>query len=685
MIHNFQPTARRAYCWIIKALVFTILVGAPAASAQGLSPPTDRILQSVDGIAYLGPLADRPACRPGMTARQSEAILNDAWLLTRAAIAERFQDQDRGRFFAMSAIRLAFCVAAASNPSAAKASNVQLFVAQQADFAQLGIFQPNDLLNILLDYEPGLEDFSHRGHYTVLGEFDDQGRAVRIRHRAQPDGFSVFGRIPDWREKIEQPDIPTDWQERSLTLSDVNRFRQSPGVLELTRKTDVSALGSIILAAKLAQAAGLLAGKKQQADLLHLSVADALVDASQHSIEMAAKPIEFGPPVNLAFRISKNRYNNDPTDPTRKHMAARFAVAYPLMIYRFGFFSDAARQYQAVIADPPDENARAAAQFGLAMSHLGNRNWGAACRALAEFIDAWGDQPATELKLLVALELADLLEHSGAPGPACRDLRQVVAGVDLDVLADRPPQVIENILFAMSADLRWLRNPAFVMPLMKKWISIGRTKGYRRVELKALRELSAYIRDLFYQISFVWRNNRWVERSGSYIEFPHNLECPLNSGVARDGLDAALVCDIRSFSDFERMQTNPGDVVLLPHLPAYSRHDPEEDAATSFAVYLGMNVSPEPMMWIEGALTQTPRNVRPLLKMVVLDWFFLSFEALKSASASPNKFIYRPAGRIKFTLLRDNITDFTPEEKEIALTLIDARSFLEKWYPVRSR
>ncbi len=684
MIHIYHVAAQNAACLMVRGLLpllIALLACESVASAQSLNSVSRRILSQSDGVAHFDALMQRPACQSRLTDDESEAVLNDVWHLVRAALGKRFSDPPRGSFLAMSALRLTYCIAGSrTQRTTGRQAALPLLVADWQDFEMLGIFQPNDLLRVLLDYDPGLEDFSHRGHYTVRGEFDDNGHLVNISQQAPPNGYSVFGRVPHWRVNTNQPQIGARWQDRAPTRAEVSRYKQQPGTFQLTRKTDLSALGPMVLAAKLARAADILSAEPRLAELLQLSVAEALLDAAQLSVEMASKPLEFGPAVNEARRISLNRYKSRPHDSARRRMAARFSIGYPLMLYRLGFFSDASQSYHAAAREAIDEFGESSAQFGLAMSRLGERDWQATCSALSEFLNRWASERHALPKVQMALELSDLIRRSGAADKERTRLFSIMSRLRALSLDQMRPSVIENVLFAMSADLRWLRNPGFALPLLRKWISIAREKNYPKVERHALRELAAYTRDLFCQISFAWRNNHWVERSGNYIEFPHNLRCPPEHEIERDRMPTGLGCAVRSFAQLERRLTERGDVVLLPHLSAYSRTDPEEDLATSSTVFLGLAHSREPMAWIRSAQTQSPRNIRPLLKALMLDWFLFSFEGLKLDSFDPRRFVYRSAGRIDGELLAVSMQDAPRDQKAIASIMIETRLFLRSLY-----
>jgi hypothetical protein len=209
----------------------------------------------------------------------------------------------------------------------------------------------------------------------------------------------------------------------------------------------------------------------------------------------------------------------------------------------------------------------------------------------------------------------------------------------------------------------------------------------RELEPKYLHEIGAFARDLCYDISFAMSpQGGWRPRSVSgypvQLDFLHNL-----------GPDGKLV--------------EPGEVVVLNNGLPYGMVNPEEDCATSFAVYgaVGKFCTTSPLYdplinqhqqsvtargiarWaIAARERRNPApSLAPYLKVIWLEWFSQAFEPLRCPQTESQTFIYRPLAATGLTspeqvaALRNDPAS-TNQQRALINRFLTLRSFLERYY-----
>ncbi len=214
------------------------------------------------------------------------------------------------------------------------------------------------------------------------------------------------------------------------------------------------------------------------------------------------------------------------------------------------------------------------------------------------------------------------------------------------------------------------------------------TERKTQLEIYFLKELSAFLKDLAYLISFeLGPRGEWVLRESS--EYPTKLDFP----------NTAL-----GYSESHQH----GKQLKMQNIP-YGMTNPEEDVATLGEFYFPIEtfvddqlaqpsdesvVSLPPgltfAMWADVALTRTDPapSIVPYLKLVWFEWFAQSFESLKSQEITPSTYEYSP---LKFSqkttdpAILTRLQDQSTEAIHVTLleTFENVRIFLEANYPKR--
>jgi hypothetical protein len=208
----------------------------------------------------------------------------------------------------------------------------------------------------------------------------------------------------------------------------------------------------------------------------------------------------------------------------------------------------------------------------------------------------------------------------------------------------------------------------------------------QRLESGYLREVGAFARDLFFEVSFEMSpNTGWQPRATK--GYPARL----------DFLD-----DIRP----DGQPAGPGDVVLLQTGIPYGMTNPEEDEATAFAAYgviadfqnvpkfvpvIPRKEQSETTKAVTNwALSARQRkspapSIVPYLKVIWLEWFSQAFEPLKNSALAARDFIYRPlaitglTGYEKVNSLKKD-PSITTHQLVILDEFIQLRTYLETNY-----
>lgn len=532
----------------------------------------------------------------------------------------------------------------------------------QTDLASLkaavGFPGENELLHYLFTRSPSLRDeFQFESYAIVRIIMPDLGVNV-IRERADR---SYLGLTPTFSERLvqtSQDPVPV-----------------APGERARTRRLNLAALGDLILAAKAYKAVERLQGPERAYPLV--IAVDALERAAR------ANPEDFRlVPYRAQWAALRVLRKSAPGDPFLERELSRreFAIARSAFFARQ--FDDAAEAYRSAPIDAGDARGQLWLSWGQAMSLFAAR--GEAAPMFDQVAKALTpDTPRYARMFRLLLLNLDPDERAKMSAAAKWQAR-------IDALIGTVPIADDEWVASNQDFLRILETIG--RPDIAARYLIDEIRDVDRKGRNVLRErqmllwLAPFVEDLCDLISFEMSPSsgwqlRKVEGYNRYYDFLHSIN---DSG--------ALV--------------TPGKIVLALDEPGpYGATSPEEDCATTLAVYgiaesdlfgLAERTPPSEAAtivagiegWVRDALDRADPapSAIPYLKLIWIEWFSQTFQALTVPGHAVDQFHYNPLQASELTsreavkVLLENPAVHM-HERELLKLFLATRDFLEERYP----
>lgn len=678
-------------------LLFSILglqFSVPVWS-QALDPKTLEVAAILAPVHTLGAVEQRLLTFPPGAQPDPLPLLRDAWKSTRIALAGRNCDpgpDDNNARFLDLAVKLLTTAALLSNADERRrlpdSYPLDVLVSSDVDALHDEFSYPNkdDLVRFLLERRPHLSDIRIRGEYSAIAAFEDKKgqRLNALIESVKPNGFPLFRR--------DHKSISASGELRFLP-EQLKSYRHE-GVAQRTRRFNLLALPPLILVSKAVQLRGAFLH-----DPAALAWVDAVINEAFSEITLYEDPVYANIGIFAAMRARDSVVHYkaliDRSALFDQMLESRLATTLPVALYRSGNFDGALTEYGHLVDGGYDRAAQLTGLWGQAISALALGDSPRGCAALTDYFTNDKD-PDWRRTLFADLLLNALpaieLSRCGASGKRLRAATAIL-------LAGRSSTERFGQLCVLTDGLMFMRRPRIGARIAMRCIREVRQEGGTaavRQEITCLRELAAYLREVYGKISFSRfsaLDGRWLHHTDvAMTDFPHNRRCATRSKIVRgdEPLDS-LVCNDTAPLSYAQPLTESGEVVLTQTFQPYGAQEPEEDLATTGVAY-GLDdesVCPTPtdatQSWVINSMQLDPPSFGPLTKAVYLEWFGNRFDSLKSPMMSSDNFEYRPCRELSVTELRavlDQVEKgvLPARYEELLKFFVSTRRFLEGHY-----
>ncbi|WP_319547797.1 hypothetical protein [Desulfogranum marinum] len=651
---------------MLRALIITWALFFAQNTLADLDPKTLAVL------AELQPAnndADLLKIAAGFTAlREDPVLMRDAVAISRS----KLRDEPAGRTAIIRLLRLSLVLRSKGKKGEAPEwmdMEESIDTLTRNDLAALrratGFPQLGDSINYLFDRKLSLRQVPESGEYTVIRMISDTGETVILERNTVP--FMDLG--PEWTQRTVSSD--TD----SVQTQDSERAQ--------TRRFWVKSLPNLVLAAKAFRIAEL--SKTTLEGYAAYVASEAIADGLSGLGFKAGEGGQIGFSVWGIRQSTLNILEGYPGDSFLVEMSKQIRVNLPATAFSARAFLEAAEFYRSASGTSPERQLWSA--WGEGISNYAAHEFEKANEAFNRMRGLFPHAKNAASYAYVFRSFYDNLpekdrkalgELSSVAEAAYKKLSSTELSLEQRVSLDKD---FANIMVTIGRS--YIAIPHIIDRLSALDEKSG--VGLKGVETRYLWELGALTRDIYYDISWVMSPSLgWVARpTESYpmqLDFLHNV----NS-------DGQLVA--------------PGEVVIHESGTPYGMLSPEEDLATSVAVYGVIEHSSTSA----GILQATPvkqknratlgfggwainardrknpkPSIVPLLKLVWVEWFAQQFEPLKTG-LSAKDFIYRPKNYSGLTDLQQVAAlgqhrATTSQQRELIDLFLSVRRLLEQRY-----
>lgn len=480
------------------------------------------------------------------------------------------------------------------------------------------------------------------------------------------------------RERASHPYLgltPT-FSEQFVPAAD-DPVQVATGERARTRRLNLAAIGDIIVAAKAYRAADRLKDNTRFYPLL--IAADALERA------FLANPDDFRLVAYRAHWSTLRALRNSPqTDQFLQQEVRRLEFAIPRSAFFARQFSDAEKAYRSAPFPKDDPRGQVWSSWGQAISLFAtNADASAAFARTFELLSPEALQYARMFHLLLShLDHMDRDRLAGSDdwgeklGPLLKGRWRIENGREWFLFNQDFLRILETIG----------RSDIAARYLMDEIGQLDRDAPDAVRELQMLKWLAPFVTDFCHQISFEmspasgW-SLREVANYNRYLDFLHSINA-----------SGELI--------------KPGEIVQILDEPGpYGATSPDEDCATTFAVYgitdsdlFGLYETTSPAdtatitagieSWVLASLNRSdpaPSAV-PFLKLIWIEWFSQAFQALNMPGITAERYSYKAINASSLTS-KGSVTALlaheavSPNDRKILQLFLLTRSFLEERYP----